>query len=216
MKKKILKRVVSLLLGALLLAGCALPAGAASPFTDVNKDAWYAPAVEYVRERDWMNGVGNNQFAPQAALDRATFAQILYNLAGQPELPDDFGHFLEFGDVDPGKWYKTPTYWAYWKGLASGTGDGKFSPSQAVTREQMAAILYRYAQYKGYDVTASGDLSGYTDAGAIRPYAEAAMAWANGAGLITGVSDTTLQPRGNSTRAQVATILMRFCQKVAE
>ena len=80
----------------------------------------------------------------------------------------------------------------------------------------MAAILYRYAQYKGYDVTASGDLSGYTDAGAIRPYAEAAMAWANGAGLITGVSDTTLQPRGNSTRAQVATILMRFCQKVAE
>ena len=72
----------------------------------------------------------------------------------------------------------------------------------------MAAILYRYAQYKGYDVTASGDLSGYTDAGAIRPYAEAAMAWANGAGLITGVSDTTLQPWGNSTRAQVATILM--------
>ena len=130
MKKKILKRVVSLLLGALLLAGCALPAGAASPFTDVNKDAWYAPAVEYVRERDWMNGVGNNQFAPQAALNRATFAQILYNLAGQPELPDDFGHFLGFGDVDPGKWYKTSVYWAYWKGLASGTGDGKFSPAR--------------------------------------------------------------------------------------
>ena len=117
MKKKILKRVVSLLLGALLLAGSALPAGAASPFTDVNKDAWYAPAVEYVRERDWMNGVGNNQFAPQAALDRATFAQILYNLAGQPELPDDFGHFLGFGDVDPGKWYKTP--WPLERGTGS-------------------------------------------------------------------------------------------------
>ena len=97
-----------------------------------------------------------------------------------------------------------------------GYENGGFGPGDPVTREQMAAILYRYAQYKGYDVTASGDLSGYTDAGAIRPYAEAAMAWANGAGLITGVSDTTLQPRGNSTRAQVATILMRFCQKVAE
>lgn len=115
MKKKALKQIVSLLLGVLLLLGCALPAGAASPFTDVNKDAWYAPAVEYVRERDWMNGVGNNQFAPQATLDRATFAQILYNLAGQPELPseEDFlrmGYVISFGDVNPASWYKTPIY----------------------------------------------------------------------------------------------------------
>ena len=115
-----------------------------------------------------------------------------------------------------GQWYTEAVAWAAANSIVNGVSDTTFAPNDPVTREQMAAILYRYAQYKGYDVTASGDLSGYTDVGAIRPYAEAAMAWANGAGLITGVSDTTLQPRGNSTRAQVATILMRFCQKVAE
>ena len=207
MKKKILKRVVSLLLGALLLAGCALPAGAASPFTDVNKDAWYAPAVEYVRERDWMNGVGNNQFAPQAALDRATFAQILYNLADQPKLPDDFGHFLGFGDVDPGKWYKTPTYWAYWKGLATGTGDGKFSPSQAVTREQMAQMLYRYAQATGNDVTFAQAAEKFPDYKESSDWARDALNWAVSHNILAGDDKGNLNPAAPATRAEVAQLL---------
>ena len=136
---------------------------------------------------------------------------ILHRLEGQPAAGE-----AAFSDVPAGQWYTEAVAWAAANSIVNGVSDTTFAPNDPVTREQMAAILYRYAQYKGYDVTASGDLSGYTDAGAIRPYAEAAMAWANGAGLITGVSDTTLQPRGNSTRAQVATILMRFCQKVAE
>ena len=158
-----------------------------------------------------MDGVSEDAFAPEGTTTRAQLVTILHRLEGQPAAGE-----AAFSDVPAGQWYTEAVAWAAANSIVNGVSDTTFAPNDPVTREQMAAILYRYAQYKGYDVTASGDLSGYTDAGAIRPYAEAAMAWANGAGLITGVSDTTLQPRGNSTRAQVATILMRFCQKVAE
>ena len=185
--------------------------GEQHPFTDVAADAWYAQAVQYVYENGLMDGIENNQFAPEHTTTRAQLVTILHRLEGQPAAGE-----AAFSDVPAGQWYTEAVAWAAANSIVNGVSDTTFAPNDPVTREQMAAILYRYAQYKGYDVTASGDLSGYTDAGAIRPYAEAAMAWANGTGLITGVSDTTLQPRGNSTRAQVATILMRFCQKVAE
>ena len=181
------------------------------PFLDVNEGDWFYDAVAYAYENGLMDGVGGNRFAPNSATTRAQLVTILYRLEGQPAAGE-----AAFSDVPAGQWYTEAVAWAAANSIVNGVSDTTFAPNDPVTREQMAAILYRYAQYKGYDVTASGDLSGYTDAGAIRPYAEAAMAWANGAGLITGVSDTTLQPRGNSTRAQVATILMRFCQKVAE
>lgn len=212
MKKKALKRVVSLLLGALLLVGCALPAGAASPFTDVNKDAWYAPAVEYVRERDWMNGVGNNQFAPQATLDRATFAQILYNLAGQPELPseEDFlrmGYVISFGDVNPASWYKTPIYWTYWKGLATGTSEFEFSPGLAVTREQMAQMLYRYAQATGNDVTFTQAAEKFPDYKESSDWARDALNWAVSHSILAGDDNGNLNPSAPATRAEVAQLL---------
>ena len=181
------------------------------PFTDVTQGDWYYDAVAYAYENGLMTGTGDRLFAPSGTTTRAQLVTILHRLEGQPAAGE-----AAFSDVPAGQWYTEAVAWAAANSIVNGVSDTTFAPNDPVTREQMAAILYRYAQYKGYDVTASGDLSGYTDAGAIRPYAEAAMAWANGAGLITGVSDTTLQPRGNSTRAQVATILMRFCQKVAE
>ena len=189
----------------------AAPAATVVTYTDVTGSDWFYDGVQYVSNQGIMNGVGDNLFAPNNETTRAQLVTMLYRLEGQPAAGE-----AAFSDVPAGQWYTEAVAWAAANGIVNGVSDTTFAPDDPVTREQMAAILYRYAQYKGYDVTASGDLSGYTDAGAIRPYAEAAMAWANGAGLITGVSDTTLQPRGNSTRAQVATILMRFCQKVAE
>ena len=185
---------------------------AGGTFTDVPATHWAAGAVEFVTSQGLLQGTGTSTFAPGQPMTRAMLVTALWREAGSPVV----NYAMDFDDVDEDQWYTEAVAWAAANGIVNGVSDTTFAPDDPVTREQMAAILYRYAQYKGYDVTASGDLSGYTDAGAIRPYAEAAMAWANGAGLITGVSDTTLQPRGNSTRAQVATILMRFCQKVAE
>ena len=181
------------------------------PFQDVDQKDWFYGAVQHAEETGLMDGVSEDAFAPEGTTTRAQLVTILHRLEGQPAAGE-----AAFSDVPAGQWYTEAVAWAAANSIVNGVSDTTFAPNDPVTREQMAAILYRYAQYKGYDVTASGDLSGYTDAGVIRPYAEAAMAWANGAGLITGVSDTTLQPRGNSTRAQVATILMRFCQKAAE
>ena len=113
-------------------------------------------------------------------------------------------------------WYGSAVYWAREHGIVTGVSETTFAPNEVLTREQMAAILYRYAQYKEYDVTASADLSGYTDAGQIANYAQTAMAWANAAGLIGGTSATTLSPAGSAVRGQVATILMRFMENVAE
>ena len=113
-------------------------------------------------------------------------------------------------------WYGTAVYWARANGIVNGVSDTAFAPNQALTREQMAAILYRYAEYKGADLSASADLSGYTDAGQIATYAQAAMAWSTSTGLITGTSDTTLSPRGTATRAQVATILQRMSDLFAQ
>ena len=113
-------------------------------------------------------------------------------------------------------WYGSAVYWAREHGIVTGVSETTFAPNEVLTREQMAAMLHRYAQYKEYDVTASADLSGYTDAGEILTYAQPAMAWANAAGLIGGTSATTLSPAGSAVRGQVATLLMRFMENVAE
>lgn len=202
------QKLIAFFLSLVLLVGFVPQLSKAkASFFDVDETAWYAPAVEYVQEKDWMNGVGNNQFAPQATLDRATFAQILYNLAGQPELPDDFGHFLGFGDVDPGKWYKAPVYWTYWKGLASGTGDGKFSPSQAVTREQMAQMFYRYAQATGNDVTFTQAAEEFPDFRESSDWARNALNWAVSHHILAGDDQGNLNPTSPATRAEVAQLL---------
>lgn len=179
-------------------------------FDDVDASAWYADGVYYVAGQGIMNGSGNGAFSPDTVMSRAMLVQVLYNLEGQPETDAS-----AFTDVAADAWYADAVAWAADAGIVTGVSNTTFAPDVTMTREQIATILYRYAAYKGYDVTASNDLSGYADAGEIGSYAVEAMGWANGAGLITGSTATTLNPLGSATRAEVATILMRFLESVA-
>ncbi len=184
----------------------------AEKFTDVDTTQWYHEAIDYVIEAGMMNGVAADKFAPNSTTTRGMIVTILYRLEGEPAVAGASA----FTDVESGAWYADPIAWAAAKGVVNGTSPTTFDPNDPITREQMAAILYRYASYKGYDVAEKADLSSYTDAGQISAYAADAMAWANAEGLITGVTKTTLEPQGNATRAQVATILMRFCENVVK
>lgn len=179
-------------------------------FDDVASTAWYADGVHYVAQQGIMNGAGNGTFSPDTAMSRAMLVQVLYNLEGKPETAG-----CAFTDVAADAWYADAVAWAADAGIVTGVSDTTFAPDQMMTREQIATILYRYAAYKGYDVTASNDLSSYTDADQIGAYAFEAMQWANGAGLVTGTTGATLNPLGSATRAEVATILMRFLESVA-
>lgn len=178
------------------------------PFTDVASDAWYAQAVAYVYRQDLMSGTAQDRFSPDLTTNRAMLVTILYRLAGSPAV--DGGS--AFTDVAGGDWFASGVAWASANGIVTGYGDGRFGPNDPITREQMAAILYRYAGFAGQSTAGQADLSGYTDAGQVSPYAAEAMGWAVDRGLITGVSAGTLAPGGSATRAQVATILMRFCE----
>ncbi len=186
------------------------PEKPALPFTDVTKGDWFYDAVQYVYDKGMMNGVDGGRFAPNATTSRAMIVTILYRLENEPAVSGK----SPFTDVAAGQWYTNAVAWAAANGIVTGTTDTTFAPNGNITREQMAAILYRYASYKGLDVSRQADLSGYADASAISAYAKQAMAWANGRGLITGVTATTLRPDGNAVRAQAATILMRLCEQV--
>ena len=182
------------------------------PFTDVAEGDWFHDSVRYVYDNGLMDGVGDGQFAPNATTNRAMVVTILYRLAGEPAVSGDVG----FTDVAPGLWYTDAVAWAAQKGIVNGISETEFSPSGDLTREQLATILYRYAESAGYDVSASADLSGFPDAGDIQSYATEALSWAVAQGLLQGFEDDTIRPGGTATRAQIATILMRFCQAVAK
>lgn len=181
------------------------------PFVDVPSGSWYEDAVWYVYENGLMAGTSDTTFAPDITTSRSMIVTILYRLEGTPAVSGASG----FTDVADGQYYTDAVAWAAANNIVGGYGNGLFGPDDTITREQMAAILYRYAQYKGYDVTASADLSGYSDAAQVNSYALAALQWANAEGLVNGTSDTTLTPGGSATRAQVAVILMRFCENIA-
>ena len=181
-------------------------------FADVAADAWYADAVQYVYENGMMSGTSETTFSPDLTTTRGMIVTILYRLENEPTVTGT----TAFTDVAADQYYANAVAWAAQNGIVSGIDATTFAPNNAITREQMAAILYRYAQFKGCDVSAKADLSVYTDAAQVSTYATDAMAWANGAQLITGISQTTLTPAGNATRAQVATILMRFCENIAK
>ncbi len=184
-------------------------------FADIAADAWYADAVQYVYENGMMSGTSETTFSPDLTTTRGMIVTILYRLEGSPDLSNEnLGY--PYADVDANAYYADAVYWARQNGIVSGMSAEQFAPNNAITREQMAAILYRYAQFKGYDVSAKANLSVYTDAAQVSTYATDAMAWANGAQLIAGTSQATLTPAGNATRAQVATILMRFCENIAK
>ena len=185
------------------------------PFEDVAPGAWYESAVRYAYFHNIMEGMRETEFAPATALTRAMAAQILYNLEGQPDLSsENLGYPYE--DVDAQAWYGNAVYWARITGVATGYGDGTFQPTDSITRQEFAQMLYNYAKYKGYDLTAAGDLSQFPDSGSVADWAETAMSWANGNQLINGHDDGTIDAAGIGTRAQAASILMKFDQNLVE
>ena len=165
--------------------------------------------MAYAWENDLLTGTSAPTFAPGMTTDRAMLATLLWRLEGSPSVD----YLMDFDDVAEVLWYSEAVRWAASEGVVTGVGDGSsFAPTGAITREQMAAMLCRYAQYKGYDVTGSAGLSGYADADSVSSWAQYAVAWAVDAGLISGVGNNTLNPQGSATRAEIATILMRFAE----
>lgn len=183
-------------------------------FDDVLPDNWAYEAVEYVNEKGLMSGVGGGSFSPGQPTTRGMLVTILYRMEGEPEYENT--GTIRFTDVNDDAWYAKGVYWAAENGIVKGVGDGRYLPEDPVTREQMAAIFHRYAGYKGYDVTAQGDLSAFTDAASVGDWAREALIWAVDKELINGMGDGTVNPRGTATRAQTAAILMRFCETVAK
>ena len=183
------------------------------PFTDVAENAWYYDAVVYAYENGLMGGISASAFAPGMSTDRAMLATLIYRLEGRPAVTGD----VSFNDVPAGIWYTDAVLWAASEDIVNGVGDGtSFAPANTITREQMAVMLYRYAQYKGYDVTQGGiTIREYADYGQVSDWAEYALQWAVNTGLVSGTSTTTLSPQSSATRAEIAAILMRFCQRFA-
>ena len=209
MKKRLLSLALALCLVCSLLPGTALAAGE-NPFTDVSASHWAHDDITYVYENDLMNGTDGSLFSPESTTTRAQVVTVLYRLAGQPAA--DWEN--PFWDVPASAWFHDAVTWAWENDITGGVSSTHFGAGNAVTREQLATFLYRYAQDQGYDTSARADLSGYSDAGLVSSYATEALSWANATGLITGTTATTLSPKGSATRAQVATILTRFCQDV--
>jgi len=181
-------------------------------FQDVAESDWFYAAVQYVYEQGIMSGVEEGRFEPGTTLTRAMLAQTLYAMEGKPQVSGG----EDFSDVEEGDWYVAAVAWAAENGLVSGVGGDRFAPNDALTREQMALILYRYAQHKSYDVQVDGEpLEGFQDVEKISDWAVEAMAWAVNAKLLSGTGDNLLTPAGTATRAQVAQVLANFCQTVA-
>ena len=183
------------------------------PFIDVAANAWYYDAVAYAYENGLMSGTASNLFSPNATTTRGMIVTMLYRLEGEPRVSGT----STFDDVADGVYYTDAVIWANANGIVTGYDETTFGPNDAITREQMAAILYRYAQYKGYDTTQGGmAIREYADYEKISEYALTALDWAVNAGLVTGTTSSTLTPDSSAVRAQVATIFMRFMEDVAE
>lgn len=181
------------------------------PFTDLGENQWFESAVAYAYRHDIMEGMSETAFSPNTSLTRAEAVQVLYNLEGQPEGSEG----TTFPDLVY-EWYKPAIAWAESTGVVDGYEDGTFRPDEPVNRMEFAQMLYNYAAYKGYDLTAQGDLSQFPDGSEVQEWALPAMTWANGNELINGHDDGTLEPGGTTTRAQAASILMRFDQNMVE
>ena len=181
-------------------------------FTDVKESDWFFKGVAYVVDKGVMSGVSENQFDPSGKLTRAMLVQMLYNMESRPACDAENA----FMDVPVGQWYTDAVIWANDAKIVSGMGDGLFAPNMEITREQMVAMLYNYAKYKGYDVTASADLSAFADTASVSTWAQPAMQWAVAEGYISGMGDSQLAPQGTATRAEIASVIMRFMEATAE
>lgn len=180
------------------------------PYVDVNQSLWYHEPVDYVISHGLMTGTADKVFAPDQTTTRAMVVAMLYRMEGSPVSQTS----ASFTDVAAGSWYENAVNWGASQGIIRGYSQEAFGPDDVITREQMAAIMQRYAQYKGVDVSGRADLTAYADKDDISPYAEEVVAWAVDAGLIKGMTENTLQPGGLTTRAQMAAVMMRLCQNV--
>ena len=176
------------------------------PFTDVYIDDWFAEGVAYAYGEGLMTGTSETRFDPGLTLSRAMVATVLHRLSGAPEASQR----SQFADVADGQWYSEAIDWAYASGIVSGYSDTEFGTGDNITREQLAAMLFRYSDYMGLDLTSEADLTSFYDAGSISVWAKPAMSWAIGNELLTGTTASTLSPGSSATRAQCATILYRF------
>ena len=181
-------------------------------FVDLNSSLWYHEAVDYVLARGIMSGYGDGYFGPNDTLTRGMVAQLFYNLAGSPDIEGQ----VSFGDVADGVWYADAVRWAEANKVVGGYADGSFGPNDNITREQLASILYRYAAANGENMNATADLNGFADANSISEWSRTALAWANAEGLITGKTGNIIDAKGYATRAEIATILMRYIENIAE
>lgn len=190
------------------------PTGTGLPFTDVTTGDWFLDNVKYVYEKGLMNGTSDTAFSPKQTTNRAMIVTILHRLENSPAVDAQ----SPFADVAADQYYANPVAWAAANGIVTGTSETTFAPLNNITREQMAAILYRYAQFKGYDVSVGEDTNilSYADAETISEYAVPAIQWAVGSGLINGKGGGVLDPQGSATRAEVSAILARFCEAYAK
>ena len=185
------------------------PNTGANPFTDVSEKDWFYGDVMFVYENGLMLGTSKTLFSPYGTATRGMMATILWRMEGSPA-PKGKNSFT---DVEAGKWYADAITWTAENGIFAGYGKDKFGPDDPITREQLAAIFYRYADYKGYDLTVKGNLDKFKDADKITDYAKTAMQWAVGSGLMKGKSGNLLDPQGTATRAEIAAMLHRFIEK---
>ena len=186
------------------------PGTGVNPFTDVSEKDWFYSDVMFVYENGLMLGTSKTLFSPHGTATRGMMATILWRMEGSPA-PKGKNSFT---DVEAGKWYADAITWTAENGFFAGYGKDKFGPDDPITREQLAAIFYRYADYKGYDLTVKGNLDKFKDADKITDYAKTAMGWAVGSGLVKGKSGNLLDPQGTATRAEIAAMLHRFIEEV--
>lgn len=184
----------------------------ADAFLDICSDAWYYGAVKYAVENQLMAGVTALTFEPNTTLSRAMITQMLYALEGKPSVSASSG----FHDVPTGAWFAKAVHWAQSKGIITGYADGCFAPNDPLTREQLALILYNYAKIQDYDTNAQANLDRYLDGGSASGWAQTALSWAVGEGLLSGRDVNMLDPTGTATRAEVAQIMMNFCENTAK
>ena len=206
-----MKKFISLILAALMLAGALAVAALAeeSPFSDVKVKRWSYKAIKYAYDNKYMDGVGGGKFDPAGTMTRAMVVTVLYRMEKTPEVEFE----AAFSDVKDGKYYSRAVIWAKDHDIVNGVSEGVFDPDGKITREQLSAMLYRYSVYKDYNPMGAGDADLFPDAGSAHSYAKDPLDWAASTGLITGVKSggsDLLDPRGNATREQFATILMRF------
>ena len=195
----------------LFVAGASLStASATKSFSDVNEKDWFFSDVQYVRGKALMNGTSETTFAPNDPTTRGMIVTILWRLDGEPQTVNK----IPFSDVISEKYYYNAVGWASANRIVSGYNDTSFGPEDHITREQLAAILYRYASYKELNVSSNTDINKFKDFEEISEYAVEAMKWANANGIITGITSETISPKGNATRCQVAAILKRMCENI--